>query len=217
MKLLCSHTGKVRAFTLVEALITSTTLVIIIGSVIACNLFGLSMAARQQIWLGATDDAAQAVSTLMGNIRSATTLAVGTYTTSSGFTMAPASGLQAGNALYITNITSTGSIVTLYYYDIVNNNLIQSNYYMPGGTGDFKLVSANPITNDLTHPIFTEVTCSNFNGSISNTPLISYTPLAAVSVYLSFTALQNSQVPIGAGNQVDLYQIIATVSPRLRE
>jgi len=197
----------VRAFTLVEALITSTTLVIIVGSVIACNLFGLSMAARQQIWLGASDDAAQAVSTLMANIRSASSMQVGSYSSINGFSQASGSSQQSGNALLIfTNSLSSASI--LYYYDSVSNNLVQSNYYGPGVPGDFKLVSANPITNDVTHPIFTEV---DFTG----TPLTSTKPLAAVNIYLSFTALQNSQVIIGAGQQVDLYQIIAVVYPRL--
>jgi hypothetical protein len=197
-----------RAFTLVEALITSTTLVIIVGSVIACNLFGLSMAARQQIWMGASDDAAQAVSLLMGQIRSATSLAVGSYT-NGVFTTNSGAGPQSGNALMVyTN--NAGIPWTLYYYDSVSNNLVQTNYYGAGIPGDYKLVSANPITNDLTNPIFTEVDC---NGNTLNNA----TFLAAVKVYLSFTALQNSQIPIAAGSQVDLYQIIATVTPRLRQ
>ena len=69
-----------RAFTLVEALITATTLVIVMGSVIACNLFGLAMATRQQVWMGASDGSAQTLGLLMGTIRSAVTMQVGTFT-----------------------------------------------------------------------------------------------------------------------------------------
>jgi type II secretory pathway pseudopilin PulG len=196
-----------RGFTLVEALIVSVTLVVIIGSVIMCNLFGLAMSARQQIWLGASDDAANAVSTLMGDIRSAITLQVGTYS-NNVFTQTSATSQQSGNALMVfTNTAATPWI--LYYYDSVSNNLVRSNYYGAGLPGDFKLVSANPITNDSTHPIFTEV-------SSTGAPLTVATPLAPISVYLSFTQLQNPQIVIKNGSVVDLYQIIAVVSPRLR-
>jgi hypothetical protein len=198
-----------RAFTLIEALITSTTLVIIIGSVIMCNLFGLAMAVRQQIWLGASDDSAQAISTLEGDIRSIVSVQVGTYS-NNVFTQTAAIGQQSGNALMIFTNSSTTTPYILYYYDSVSNNLVRSNYYGVGQNGDSRLVSANPITNDLTHPIFTEVSCTG-------APLSNSTPLApSISIYLSFTKLQDPEIIIENGSAVDLYQIITTVSPRLR-
>jgi len=209
MKLHCSKSRTLRgcrAFTLVEALVVSVTLIIIIGSVIMCNLFGLAMSARQQIWLGASDDAAQAASMLMGDIRSAITLQVGTYS-NNVFTQTAATNQQSGNALMVfTNTTATPWI--LYYYDSVSNNLIRSNYYGVGIAGDFKLVSANPITNDSGHPIFTEV---DYTGS----PLSNCVSLASIQVYLSFTKLQDPGIVIENGSAVDLYQIITTVTPRL--
>lgn len=218
MKLPRAHAASTRpsrAFTLVESLIVSTTLVIIIGSVIACNLFGLSMAARQAIWMGATTDSAQAVSTLMADIRSATAVAAGTYA-NNVFIAATNGGQLSGNALLITTNPSVQSTSppwnppwTLYYYDNVSNNLVRSNYYGPAAPGDSSLVSANPITNDVTHPIFTEV-------DYTGTPLTNSATTFAVSIYLSFTSLQNAQVVIESGSTVDLYQIMATVSPRLR-
>lgn len=203
------HEAKgVRAFTLVETMIVSATLVIIFGSVIACNLFGLSMAARQQIWLSASDDAAQAISTLMGDVRSATSMEIGNETTN-GFVQVSSSGPQTGNALLIFTNNSTTLPWTLYYYDSTSNNLVRSNYYGPGVAGDFKLVSANPITNDLTHPIFTETDSSGNTLTIGS-------PLAPVNIYLSFTKLQDPQIVIESGSSVDLYQINATINPRLR-
>lgn len=196
-----------RAFTLVEALITSATLVIVLGSVVMCNLYGLSMAVRQQIWLGASDDAAGAIGTLMEDIRSATSLEVGSYS-NSVFTQTASTGQQSGNALMIFTNSSTLPW-TLYYYDSTSNNLVRSNYYGPSVNGDSKLVSANPITNDVTHPIFTEV-------DYTGTALSNATPLTAVTIYLSFTKLQDPDIVIESGSSVDLYQIITTVSPRLR-
>jgi type II secretory pathway pseudopilin PulG len=209
MKLQCSNSNTLRgrrAFTLVEALVVSTTLVIVIGSVIMANLFGLSMATRQQIWLGATDDSAQAISTLMSDIRSAVTMAVGTYSSGTFVTNAT-TNQQSGSALMIytsTNLTPS----VLYYYNTTTSNLMR-NYTGASSITSYSMVSANPITNDLTHPIFTEV-------DYTGTPLSNGTPVASVSIYLSFLKLQDPQVVIESGSVVDLYQIITTVSPRIR-
>jgi len=213
MRLPCSKTETLRrrhAFTLVEALIAASALVIIVGSVIMCNLYGLAMASRQQIWLGASDDARQAVSTLMSDIRSANTLQVGTYTNTGAnppFVAVANNVQQSGNALLIYPTTNS-TPWSLYYYDSVNNNLDRTNYYGAGQPGDFKMVSANPITNDFTHPIFTEVNYANV--PYSNTQIVS-----SVSIYMSFTKLQNPQIDIESGSLVDLYQIITIATPRL--
>jgi Tfp pilus assembly protein PilW len=200
-----------RAFTLVEAMVASVTLIILIGSVIMCNLFGLAMATRQQIWLGASDDAAQAVGALEGDIRSAIAMEVGTFQTNV-FTITVATNQQSGNALVVfTNSTATlatGPWV-LYYYDSTSNNLVRSNFYGVGIAGDSKYVSANPITNDSTHPIFTELDSSG-----TGTPISNSASLAPVSIYLSFTKLQNPQIVIESGSLVDLYQITITAFPR---
>jgi uncharacterized membrane protein len=199
-----------RAFTLVEAMVVSVTLIILIGSVIMCNLFGLAMSVRQQIWLGASDDGAQAVGTLMTDIRAANSLQVGAYT-NNVFTQTAATGQQSGNALMVfstTNTNVTAGPWTLFYYDPVSNNLVRTNFYGAATNGDYKLVSANPITNDSTHPIFTEV-------DYTGTPLSNGTSIASVNVYLSFTKLQDPQIIIESGNVVDLYQITTTVTPRL--
>ena len=209
-----------RAFTLVEALITATTLVIVMGSVIACNLFGLAMATRQQVWMGASNGSAQTLGLLMGTIRSAVTMQVGTFT-NGAFVQAAGSGQQSGDALMVW--TNSGTTPWTLYYISNNittngqtNYLVQSNYYGPGMAGNSLLASANSVTNDSTHPIFTEVTCANVGGTLVNTPQSnSTTTLAPVQIYLSFTSLQNATVPIGGGSQYDLYQIIATITPRL--
>ena len=200
-----------RAFTLCEVMVVSGTLVIIVTSVILCNLFGLAMADRQQIWLGASDDASEAYGTLMSDIRSANSLQVGTYT-NSVFTQTSASNLQSGSALLIYTTTNTSYPWTLYYYEPGGSNLVRTNYYGPSSNGDYNLVSANPITNDSTHPIFTEV-------DYTDTPLSNLSTnvtVAPISVYLSFTSLQNPQIIIKDGSLVDLYTITAVISPRLQ-
>lgn len=196
-------------FTLAEMLVVTATLVILIGSVIACNLFGLSMSVRQQIWLSASDDSAQALGKIMTDIRSGASNYVGSGTNISSFARCADGTPHSGNALMIyTGTTNVGTNIAciLYYYDTVSNILWRTNY-TGSNYGDFKMVSANPITND--NPIFTE---TDYLGNVQTNTIA--TPI--IQIYLSFTKLQNPQVEIAPGSPVDFYQIITTVASRNR-
>jgi type II secretory pathway pseudopilin PulG len=200
--------GRSSGFTLLEAVVVMGILVVLVGSIIMCNLFGLSMAIRQQIWLSASDDAGHALGTLMADIRTGASNYVGNGNLG-GFTNAAQNANQVGNALKIyVGTTNGGTNIPwiLYYYDTVSNNLVRTNYT---GTnyGDYKLVSANPITND--NYIFTE---TDYLGNVLTNPVA--TPI--IQIYLSFTKLQNPQVVIAPGSPVDFYQIITTVASRNR-
>jgi hypothetical protein len=195
-------------FSLMEMTVVMGTLVVLIGSVIMCNLFGLSMAVRQQIWLSASDDSARALGTLMTDIRTGASNYVGNGNLT-GFTNIADNTSQAGNALKIyVGTTNGGTNIPwiMYYYDFTSNNLVRTNY-TGSNYGDFKLVSANPITND--NFIFTE---TDYLGNVLTNPAA--TPI--IQVYLSFTKLQNPQVVIAPGSPVDFYQIITTVASRNR-
>jgi prepilin-type N-terminal cleavage/methylation domain-containing protein len=195
-------------FTLVEMTMVMGVLVVLIGSIIMCNLFGLSMSVRQQIWLSASDDAGHALGTLMSDIRTGASNYVGNGNLN-GFTNIADNTPEAGNALKIyVGTTNSGTNIPwiLYYYDTVSNNLIRTNY-TGYGYGDFKLVSANPITND--NYIFTE---TDYLGNVLTNAVA--TPI--IQVYLSFTKLQNPEIEIAPGSPVDFYQIITTIASRNR-
>ena len=214
MKLPRSNTRTLRgarAFTLIESMIVMVTLVILVGSVIMANLYGLSMASRQQIWLGASADAAQTIGNLTVAVRSAVTMQVGSFQSNGNvFTQTVTSNTQqSGSALMIYSTSNTSPWI-LFYYDTTSSNLYQTDYFGPGVAGDFRMVSAYPITNDSTHPIFTELDTSGMGTPISN-----YNTIAPVSIYLSFIKLQNPEVVIEDGSLVDLYQLTTTVTPRV--
>src|SRR5579872_1882773 len=95
-----------RAFTLAEALIASGILVLLVGAVILCNLWGLSMSVREQIWLGASDDAGKAESLLYRDIRSSASNSVGSMVAGS-FVPVGSNTPQAGNALLVYPSTNT--------------------------------------------------------------------------------------------------------------
>ena|SRR5580658_7204913 len=204
-------------FTLVESLIVMTTLVILCGTVIMCNLFGLSMAQRQQIWLSASDDAGQAMGKLMSDIRSGASNYVGSGNLG-GFTNAPTNVWQQGNALLIslanTNGVTNGAYI-MYYYDAGTSNLYRTNYNVTGtGTGDFDMVTANMV---MTNNMYNSNIFSAYN--VVNgvwTPETNGVGTPLIQVCLAFSKLQNPQVLITPGSPVDFYQIVTMIASRNR-
>lgn len=193
------------AFTLPEMLMVMGILVLVVGGVIMANLYAVSMSYRDQIWMSASGDAAQALGDLITDIRSGQYIYIGNGNLT-GFTNVPTTNAaQVGNALKIY-LTQNSNSWVLYYYDTVSNNLCRTNY-TGSNYGDFKLVSANPITND--NNIFTE---TDYLGNVLSNQLA--TPL--IKIYLSFTKLQNPQVSIAPGSPVDFYQIVTTCAARNR-
>jgi type II secretory pathway pseudopilin PulG len=212
-------TGQRSGFTLVESLIVMATMVILCGSVIMCNLFGLSMAQRQQIWLSASDDAGQALGKLMSDIRSGASNNLGSGSLA-GFTPCPTNAniWQQGNALKIwlanTNGITNGAYV-MYYYDPPTSNLYRTNWNTTGNNaGDFDLVTANMVmTNNMynsnifsAYNVVNGVWVPETNGV--GTPLI--------QVCLAFSKIQNPQVVIAPGSPVDFYQIVTMIASRNR-
>jgi Tfp pilus assembly protein PilW len=195
-----------RGFTLAELMIASATLVLVFGAIIAVNLWGLAMTQRSEIWLFASDDARHTMGLLHEDVRTANIIYVGSGNMG-GFTNAASTNVQAGNALKLYASTNTNSWV-LYYYDPVACTLYRTNW---DGTsvGDYRIVSANPITND--NNIFT---MQDYLGNVlqSNTT----TPYSLIAVYLSFTKLQNPQIIIQPGSPVDFYQLNLKIAPRMR-
>jgi hypothetical protein len=192
-----------QAFTLVEVIVASGVLVLLVTSIILCNLWGLSMSVREQIWLASSDDAGQALSLMYRDIRSSISNSVGSYTASGGFVPVASNTNQAGNALEVFPSTNTSSWI-VYYYNTLSNTLVRTNY-SGSNSGDFSMVSVNCLTND--NPIFT---FTDSYGNIVTNPIAN--PL--IQIYLSFTKLQNPQVQISPGSALDYYKITTTIASR---
>lgn len=190
--------GKTAAFTLLEVMvvvgITTMILLVVLGS----HLFGLKMASRVQIKLTASDDARQAMSVLIQDIRSAHHLRIGSGSQNS-FT-AVADGLnQQGDAIEVYLTSSSNSWIR-YYYNASDNSLRRT---VNGATHSFP--TANSLTNTL--PLFA---LEDFLGRVYTNKV----PVAGVRVNLSFVQLKNPQVYIAPGNYFDFYQIESRITPR---
>jgi type II secretory pathway pseudopilin PulG len=207
-----THGGRRSGFTLVEALVVMMTLVLLAGSLIMCNLYGLSMAYRQQIWLSSSDDAAQALGLLMNDVRSGASNYVGSGNLG-GFTNATSNSWQVGNALKVyVSTTNTGTNIpwVLYYYDPGSSNLYRTNY-TGSNYGDFRLVSANSV---MTNNVYQSNIFAEYDYLGNQVTNLIATPI--IQVCLAFTSLQNPQIVIAPGGPVDFYQVVTTIASRNR-
>ncbi len=192
------------------------TLVILCTGMIMANMYGASMAVRQQIWLSCSDDSAKTLGMIFTDVRSGASNYVGNGNLA-GFTNAGSSNTwQQGNALKIlqanTNGNTNGAWI-MYYYDSASSNLYRTNW-TGSNSGDFRMVTANEImTNNVYNSnIFSAYSCAAGvwvpQSNSVGTPLI--------MICLAFTKLQNPQIVIQSGGAVDFYQIVTYVASRNR-
>ncbi len=201
-----------QAFTLVETLVMSGMFMLMIAAIFGAHLYGLKMSTRIGIKLGASDDARQAISTMMQDIRGAGAVYVGTGD-ANGFINAAANSPQQGDCLQIYPANTTNALATnqwvRYYYLVApavagtgtDNRLMRTT-----DVGNNDPVTANYVTNDP--PIFKKV---DYTGTVTTS---SNQQPYAVEVTLSFTRLANPQVPIGGTNYFSSYQVLTRISPR---
>ena len=197
------------AFTLAEFMVMSGIFMLVIAAVMASHLYGLKMSTRIGIKLGVTDDARQAVSLMIGDIRGAQSAQVGNGD-ANGFTNVADGTSQSGNALLIypgntTNLAAT-NIWIRYYYSGDPNNTGTNVLMRYCNDGSARLVTANYVTNYP--PIFQKLDyTTNVSTNINQTPY-------SIQVTLSFIRLANPQVPIGPSNMYNFYQVVSRISPR---
>ena len=197
---------------MVEMLMSISILALIVTGILSFNLWGLSMATRSQIWLAAGDDARNCMRMMHQDIRTAKYIYVGSGSNQASFVVAGPTNLQVGNSLELKPSTNSASW-TVYYYDSPSSTLFRTNWD-GNSVGSMDIVSANPITND--NYIFTlEDYLGNILSNYSTTSA-EVTVFPVVSIYLSFTDLQNPQVVIAPGSPVDFYQIVTKVTQRQR-
>src|SRR5271168_5395478 len=141
-------TASRRAFTLAETLIVMGLIVVVGTALIFCNMFGMSMAVRHQIWMDASSDTARTLGTVMNDVRSGELLSIGNYI-GGVFVPVPDNTNQWGDALRIYSSTATNVPPWIdYYYSSSTSNLVRTNFNGPGIAGNYSEICANPITND---------------------------------------------------------------------
>jgi len=155
MKLKLDHSVECRgetAFTLAEALVALTIVILSSMALLLFNLYGIAEATKQTLVANANDSARETIGHLMQDVRSAQTLQVGNGGLS-GFTNV--SGTNQGNSLYISNYVNSSASWIMYFYNQssnatvkYNNCLVRTNYYGSGYSTNTLTVVAKNITND---------------------------------------------------------------------
>jgi len=187
-----------RAYTLVEVLVTMSIIVLVTGAMLAVHLCGLQMFELTKVKLGASDDARTALGKLSSEIRSAKIIRIGEGTATS-FTEAGQDQPQRGGAIQIYSSTNTNFYVR-YYLD--GDNLMRN-------------VTNSTAVSTVAHSISNNIvfTAENFRGQT----LTSNQNNRVIALSMQFYELQNPPIQIGVGKYYDFYQLRTKMTRRTLE
>ena len=191
------HVRRQHGFTLTEVMITMALVLIVLATVLSCHLFGMRLFELTKAKLGASDEARGAISTLIGEIRSAKMLRIGSGTLASFAEVIP-NQPQAGNAIQIYPTANTNSFIR-YFWDSTDQKLKRTT----NGATEAHVV-AHSISNQL---VFT---AENFKGQI----VTNNENNRVIGLCLQFYQLQYPAVSIGPGNHYDYYQLRTKITRR---
>lgn len=193
-----SHSpSRVRAFTLVEVLITMVTTTVILGGVMAAYMYGLKMVQFVQPKLTSSDDARRAVSLLTEEIRCAFDVKVGNRSGSTFTQIAPFTE-QRGNALRIYPTANTNQYV-FYFWDVNDSTVKRTT-----NNAAFTSVVAASVTNEL---VFT---AEDYMGNTLTNDMNNRVIVAT----LQFYQIHYPRTPVGPGHYYDWYQLQCKVTKR---
>jgi prepilin-type N-terminal cleavage/methylation domain-containing protein len=186
-----------RAFTLPEMMTTMAIFAMVMAAVLASQLYGMRMFQVTSPKLGASDEARAAISSLVGDIRSAKLIRVGTGSLGD-FTECPANQLQQGNAIQIYPTLDLSSYVR-YYWDISDQKFKRTT----NGAVAYDVL-ASSVSNSL---VFTsEDSVGNILTNNQNNRVI--------GLKLEFYQIQYPKMAVGPGQYYDYYQLHTRVTQR---
>lgn len=184
-------------FTLPELLVTMVTMVVVMGALMANYLYGLKMVEFTKPKLGASDEARNAISLLVQEIRSAFLIRIGEGSLAT-FKEVDPNTPQVGSAIQIYPTTNLTNFVR-YYWDPADRKLKRTS---DGLASVF--VVANSVSNQL---VFT---AEDFSGRV----LTNNYNNRVVGLTLQFYQIQYPIVPVGEGNYYDYYQLRTKITRR---
>ena len=184
------------AFTLSEVMVATGILLIVFGGNVASHLFGMKIMEKINARAGASTDARKNIRTLMAEVCSAKSIAVGTGS-QSAFTEFGMNVLQQGAALQIYPTTSTNAFIR-YYLDSSAKTL---NRMTNGGTGG--VVAGGVKNTDL----FTrEDALGNIVSNNQNN--------CVIGLNLQFQYLQYTNMLVGSNSFYTSYQVRTKLARR---
>ena len=194
------------AFTLAEVMVASSIFVMLMGSLVYTFLFGLHLQETTATKLGASDNARKALIHLTDEIRSATTITIGSGDPAS-FVAVGTNAPHVGNSMQIYTSTDTNSWVCYYY----ETNTASANFSKLCRTesptnGGTTTVIASSVTNII--KIFTS------EDAYGNPLMNNQQANRVIGVTLQFYQLEYPLVKVGPGSFYDFYQLHTRITRR---
>ncbi len=190
--------GRPNAFTLVETMVTMAIFLFVMTGVLTSYMYGLRMFEITKPKLSASDDAREAISKLLNEVRSAKLVRIGSGTLNS-FTAVGVNLPQIGSAIQIYASSDTNSFVR-YYWDAGEEKLKR----LESGAVTFSVL-ANAVTNSQ---VFTS---EDWAGNILTNNLNN----RVIGLSLQFNQIQYPIMPVGPGNYYDFYQLRTKITRRV--
>lgn len=197
MKLSRSPRRGQAAFTLPEVFVTGTISMLVIMGLLTIYLFGLRLFEFTEAKLSASDNSRNVIGNLANEIRSATTVKVGSGS-KTAFAEVPVGSRQEGNAIQVYPTTNTAHYVR-YFRDASDQQLKR----MTNGALNPRVI-ANCISNSI---VFSsedsagQVITDNQNNRV-------------IGVYLQFYQLEYPIIKIGTNQFFDYFQLRTKITRR---
>lgn len=182
-------------------MVASALFSIVILGTVSANIFGLRMYQITKAKLGASDEAREAVSRLVNEIRSAKIVRVGNGSISA-FTNIPMGDVQAGNAIQIYPTTNTTSPFIRYFWDATDMRFKRTT---DGSSSS--IIVANFISNQV---VFR---AEDHMGNV----LTNFQNNRVINLKLEFFQIQYPIVNIGPGGLFDYYKLETRITRRALE
>jgi hypothetical protein len=198
-----------RAFTLVEVMFASGTLVILILALLSAQLIGLRLDQVVESKQGASDSSREVLNQLPTDIRSSKMWSIGNL---SGTNFASITGgtAQQGTALQLFQ-TTNGSQYILYYFDLSDSNNSDGKLWRTSSTNWNPVVIASNLINSL------YFTAENFNGVVATNQGSSVAYKNVIHTILQFCQFEYPLTQVGTNGLYDYYKIEFKATPHLPE
>lgn len=198
-----------RAFTLVEAMFASGTLVVLILAVLSAHLMGLRLDQLVESKAGASDASRRVINQLPMDIRAAKMWTIGNL---SGTNVTPIAGgsPQQGTALQLFQ-TSVGSSYILYYFDLSDSNNSNGKLVRTTSTNWNPVVIASNLINSL------YFTAEDYNGVVATNQGNSTTYKNIIHTVLQVCQFQYPLTAVGTNGLYDYYRMDLKATPHLPE
>ena len=145
-----------KGFTLPEILIATAVFLLMVGGIIAANLFGLSMFQITETKLNAMTWSRQTIEDISGEIRGCDSVWIVNVSTNGGFNWLLDGETQQGNGMFIYPTTNVANYIT-YFVNPLDETFRQT-VATPGGTNT--VILADSVTNAIAF------TAQDFSGNV---------------------------------------------------